>query len=170
MKNNKLIQAECNLDVVAAMLCLAVLIAITFAGVIMRYLVNRPIVWQEEVQLALVLWMIFLGGSAVFRAKSHVAIDIFVDLFPDLIRKAVRVLVFLVVLSILFFMAYNGAMMVKQFFAQNRYTNMLKIPVAFVYAAIPVGCSLMILNASYEFVSDMFFAEREESGEAGHAD
>ena len=68
-----------NLDLVIAVVSLVILIVVTFGGVIMRYFINAPLVWAEEVQLWTFLWMTFFGGGAAFRYGIHVAVEMVVD-------------------------------------------------------------------------------------------
>lgn len=59
------------------------LVAVTFCGAIMRYAFNSPFAWQEEVQLMLIVWIVFFGGRYAFAAGNHCAIDVVVELFPQ---------------------------------------------------------------------------------------
>lgn len=64
---NKILHILSNVDVYVSCLCLITLIGITFLGVICRYVIGQPFTWLEEVQLALLTWIGFLGASAAFR-------------------------------------------------------------------------------------------------------
>ena len=68
MKKNPLMKILCNLDLFIASIAMVVLTLVTAAGVVMRYIVKNPILWQEEVQAFCQVWMIFLGASVAFRA------------------------------------------------------------------------------------------------------
>ena len=56
-----------NLDIIVAGIALIVLIALTFAGVVMRYIIGQPFTWLEEVQLFCMVWIVFAAGGAAFR-------------------------------------------------------------------------------------------------------
>ncbi len=135
-----------NLDLYIAMLCLAILIIITFAGVIMRYCFSQPILWQEEVQMALIIWTVFLGGSAAFRQGNQVAMEILVDALPPRAKAVAEVFIFLVVTVVLAFLGLKGGELVQQFADTARSTNILHVPTQYIYCIIPVGCLLMIVN------------------------
>lgn len=144
MKN--IIHKILSLDLVISGIALIILVILTFLGSLMRYIVNRPIIWQEEVQIGLAIWVIFFGASAAFRYSNHIAIDMIVDMFPKNIQKIIEVLIAIVTISVLFFMLINGKNLVLQFIKTNRSTNILHIPSQFIYSAIPLGCFLMIIN------------------------
>ena len=71
----KWIQKLRQIDIGISVIALVLLIAVTFAGVIFRYVFSKPFSWQEEVQLALIIWVIFFGARYAFETFSHVAID-----------------------------------------------------------------------------------------------
>ena len=66
-----------NIDVVIASAAMVLLVALTFSGVIARYVVGRPFGWIEEVQAALIVWVIFGAAGAAYRTANHAAIEIF---------------------------------------------------------------------------------------------
>lgn len=144
MKN--IIHKILSLDLVISGIALIVLIILTFLGSLMRYIINKPIIWQEEVQIGLAIWVIFFGASAAFRYSNHIAIDMIVDMFPKNIQKIIEVLIAIIIISVLLFMLINGKNLVLQFIKTNRSTNILHIPSQYIYSAIPIGCFLMIIN------------------------
>ena len=90
-----------KIEVAVASLVLLVLICVTFFGVLMRYIFNNPFTWEEELQLACMVWITFLAAPAAFRTKSHVAIEILVDALPKSLRKIVELLIPVVVYAVL---------------------------------------------------------------------
>lgn len=135
-----------EIDIIIAILSSVIVIAVTLLGVVMRFVVNQPLAWVEEVQMSFIVWITFLGGSAAFRYKSHIAVEIFVDLFNEKIQKAVYILTSVIVLAILVFLTICGCQIVRQYAEMKRVTDILKIPYAFVYSAVPAGCALMLVN------------------------
>ena len=141
-------------------LSLVILVLVTFAGVIFRYFLNNPIIWEEEIQLMMITWTIYFGASAAFRSGGHIAIDMIVDLFPEKVQKIFDILIFAVTTGVIVFLMLNGAALVNQFIRTNRVTNILHIPSQYVYTAIPAGCALMIVSNTMYFVMKMFHPDR----------
>ena len=146
----------CNLDFIIAGIALAGLVLLTVLGVVMRYFLNNPITWLEEVQMMMIVWLTMYGGSAVFRLRGHIAIEVIVDLCPPRVQKIIHGVVFLVVLGVLAFVAWNGALLAAQLYANERVTGVLSIPYAFIYSAVPIGCALMMVNFVIAEISDVF--------------
>lgn len=165
MKGNKLLNRILGIDYVLASISLAVLIIVTFAGVIFRYFLNSPLIWEEEIQLALSTWAIYFGAAAAFRRGSHIAIDMIVDMLPAGLQKVMDVLIFIVTTLVLVFLMKNGGALVAQFVRTNRVTNILHIPSQYIYAVIPVGCALMIISNTVYFVRELLGLEQEGDDE-----
>lgn len=65
-------------EVISAALLFVVLI-VTLAGVFMRYVVNRPIGWSDELGMVLIVWCVLLTDAFVLRDNEHVAFDMLWD-------------------------------------------------------------------------------------------
>jgi C4-dicarboxylate transporter, DctQ subunit len=132
-----------NFDTIAAGIALVLLVFITFFGVIMRYVMSSPFAWEEEVQLALIIWVVFFGGRYAFIAGNHPAIDMIVNLFPVRSRKITAVLITVASIVLLLYTGFQGWKYVLQMYLNHRVTNMIHIPYALIYIALPLGCLLM---------------------------
>ena len=139
-------------DLYLACLSLALLVTITIAGVLMRYIVNRPFGWMEEVQLWSFVWSVFLGASAVARHGGHIAIDAFIGLFPGFLRRMASALIQIIIMATLCFFGYYALRHVMQMHSTGRATNILTIPYSLIYAVVPLSCLLMILTALHRLL------------------
>lgn len=153
--DNKYLKALCNADVLAASAALVLLVGVTFLGVIMRYCLGDPFVWQEEVQLALIIWVVFLGGRYAFVCGNHAAIDVIVEMFPKKVQAVLSVLIAAAVAVVLIYVGYQGIRYIMQMMRYNRVTNILKIPYSFIYLPLPVGCVTMALQVCLNTYRDL---------------
>ncbi len=149
-------------DIIIAAIALIVLIASTFLGVIMRYFLNDPFIWLQEVQLWCFTWIVFFGGGAAFRAGAHVRIEVIVDRLPPVWRKVIHVFGYFTVMAILSYFMIYGAKLIVQLIQTERTTNILDIPYPIIYSAFPVGCGLMMVNYTVVTLSSLFKEKREE--------
>ncbi|MDO4866975.1 MAG: TRAP transporter small permease [Clostridia bacterium] len=137
----------CNLDLFIASIAMVVLTLVTASGVIMRYVLKSPILWQEEVQAFCQVWMIFLGASVAFRAGSIVAIEMFMDALPEKGQKIMGYVIDMIVLFVLSFLMVKSHAYVSQVFGQSgRPTPILRIPYTVIYGVAPYGCALMMIS------------------------
>lgn len=164
MKNNKAMKVLGNLDLGLGCVLAAFLILLTFAGVLMRYIMRSPITWQEEVQMLLFLWITFLGGSAAFRTGGHIAIEILVDSLPKKIGALVEKVGVLVQLTILGYLFMQELAYYNQLVSTNKVTNLLRIPFAYAYLVVPVGGALMIISMLF-YAYKVYFGKKNEAKE-----
>ena len=152
----KIVNGALKLDVLISGLALVSLISVTFFGVFARYLFNSPFVWLEEVQMALILWTVFLGGSAAVRNKGHVAIEFIVEFLPKSIQKIIDVIIFFIVAYVMYFVAKNSLSFISQYAASGRVTNLLHIPLKYIYLSCPLGCALIVVNYFFLTLESLF--------------
>ena len=137
----------CNLDLFIAAVAMVVLTLVTAAGVVMRYVLKTPLLWQEEVQAFCQVWMIFLGASVAFRAGSIVAIEMFVDSLPEKGQRIMGYVIDMIVLFVLSFLMVKSHAYIQQVFGQSgRPTPILRIPYTVIYGVAPYGCALMMVS------------------------
>ncbi|MFQ9703894.1 MAG: TRAP transporter small permease [Enterocloster clostridioformis] len=134
---------------------LAGLIAFTFVGVPMRYLMSHPFTWEEELQLACMVWITFLAAPAAFRSKSHVAIEIVVDALPAGLRRAAEVLIAVVVYVVLIYFLLRSHNFIAVMLKTNRKTPILMIPYSWIYSIAPVSIVLMLISYTEEKIEEL---------------
>ena len=151
-KENKASAILMNLDIVVASIILAILIVLTFLGVVWRYIFNAPFTWLEEVQTSCMVWIVFAGAGAAFRSGNHVAIEMIVDLMPKSMQKIMEILISIVVVVVIGYL----------FMKSGRSTSMLKIPYSWVYGIAIISYFDMIISYFYA----LFHGVKSEAKEA----
>jgi TRAP-type C4-dicarboxylate transport system permease small subunit len=123
---------------------LAIMTIVTFIAVCSRYSFHYPLPWSEEVVRFLFVWTTFVGASVAVRYGSHVGINVLTDRLPVSSKKPVAVIGALLGVSfciVLFNMGY------MQMIAQsNQESAVLRLNMAYVYLAVPVGSVLMAIS------------------------
>ena len=153
-----------KVEVAGASLVLEGLIAFTFVGVPMRYLMSHPFTWEEELQLACMVWITFLAAPAAFRSKSHVAIEIVVDALPAGLRKVAEVLIAVIVYAVLIYFLFRSRNFIEVMLKTNRKTPILMIPYSWIYSIAPVSIVLMLISYTEEKLKELreLFGGRKE--------
>lgn len=135
-----------QIDMMISVIALIVLICITFIGVVFRYVLGTPFSWLEEVQLALIIWIVFCGGRYAFETNSHVAIDMIYDMFPNKGKKVLLMIIAVVVTVVLAFVCFYSIDYIKIMFQYSISTSILSVPCGILYIPIPVSCILMMIQ------------------------
>ncbi|KLN46717.1 hypothetical protein AAY77_06460, partial [Providencia rettgeri] len=69
-------------DIVAS-LAVAAIVIITILAVFMRWLLNDPLMWSEEVLIICYIWLVMIGAASAAGKRMHVSIDAITSLFPE---------------------------------------------------------------------------------------
>lgn len=146
MKGNSKIRSVLgNIDTIIACVVLAVLVVLTFAGVIFRYVMSQPFTWLEEVQTSCMVWIVFAAAGPAFRAGNQVAIEMVYDMFPNVGKKVLNIFISVVVVIVLAYLFYQSIGFINIFLQSGRSTPMLKIPYWLIYGIAPLSYIDMVI-------------------------
>jgi TRAP-type C4-dicarboxylate transport system permease small subunit len=151
-KENKILTILRNLDIIVASVVLVILIILTSAGVVFRYIVGSPFTWLEEVQLACMVWIVFAAGGAAFSTGNHVVIEMVVDLLPQKAQIVVGWLISIVVVITLGYLFKQSLGFLEIFMRSGRSTPMLHIPYLYIYAIAPISFVVMVVSWFYSII------------------
>lgn len=113
------------------------MLTVITVGIISRYLIHRPIIWEYEACIALFIWCTFLGAATCFRDKQHIAFQMLTEALPAAPRKAIMVFKNLLIMAILALGTYFGFLVVQSTYFIEYQT--IPFSQGFSYAALPVG-------------------------------
>ena len=148
-----------NIDVGIASLAMCILVTLTFTGVIFRYILGSPFAWIEEVQAALIVWVIFGAAGAAFRTANHAAIEIYYEFFPKAMKIVVNLLILAVSVVTLAFLGYLSIQYMNVFRTSGRTTAVLHMSYIMIYSIVPLSCAWQIFN--YILVNFLHYSEQE---------
>lgn len=154
-KKPSILKIWANLDLIIAGIAVTILIAVTFVGIIMRYIFGSPFAWLEEITSFCFLWSVLLGACAAFRTGSHVSIEIIVDRLPKVSQRIMKVVIAVITGALLIYLTYQGVIYVGTVSAAKRMTGLVRIPYSLIYGIMPVTSFLMLINMIYAFVKDV---------------
>ncbi len=110
-----------------------------------RFFTNSPSSFTDELARYLMIWLGILGAAYVTGKNEHVAINFFVKKFSEKLQKLISSLISISVLCFAFFgMLIGGSRLVYITTNLEQYSPSLKIPLAVVYAIVPVSGLLII--------------------------
>ena len=64
-------------EIPAALLVVAEIVTL-FAGIVARYIVQKPLIWSDELASILFLWLAMLGSVVAFRRSEHMRMTVVV--------------------------------------------------------------------------------------------
>ncbi|MCY7307014.1 MAG: TRAP transporter small permease [Rhodoferax sp.] len=131
------------LEVVCAGL-LACMVILLFIQVVSRYGLHNPPDWTEELARTVFVYLTFVGGALAVARNAHLKVDSAVKLLPDNVQPWIRLLTNLIAIVFLGYVLYYSSIMLPRL-AFQPLTALPFLSKAWFFAAVPVGCSLMLL-------------------------
>ncbi len=115
--------------------------------VVMRYFLNRPIIWVTEIGETSLLFITFLGAAWLLKKEEHVKMDLVLSrlgprtqVLINIVTSAIGAIIFLVI-------TWYGVKVTWEHFQKGTYqTSLLEIPNAYVLFIIPVGSILLFIQ------------------------
>lgn len=136
-----------NIEYGSLIVALAVMVAVIFAQVVMRYVFNNSLSWSEEFARYLFVWFSWLGVSAGVKDKEHLKVEMLSDALTKRgflkAKEVMNIIVTLVWLATTLIVAYYGIQVVQIQMTLNVVTPAMRLPVWIGYFAIPF-CSFVV--------------------------
>lgn len=115
----------------------AVLITLTIVQVFMRYVLNNPIMWADELMRLLMIWGTLLGcGLAIYYSK-HISMDFVVEKFPKNVRKILHIIVWVLIIGFSVFYVYKGSLIAIG--NKNTVLTALNLSKLYYFGSIPIS-------------------------------
>ena len=126
------------------MVTFAVMAIVLTVQIFMRYVVNMPLIWSEELARYLFVWATFVGASYGVRNKIHISMELLYVRFPRKLKLAVTLITTTVsILVFAYLIPYGIDTVSTQWYIES---SAMQIPMSFVFAAVPFGCFIVILR------------------------
>lgn len=127
---------------------LAIASVLTITQVFFRYALNDSIFWAEEAILYLIISMSFLCTSLGIRKESHITVDVLKSCIPKRLKPTFNLVA--AILGIVFAgsLLYFGGSLFLTTLARGQLSPALRIPIASIYAFIPITAMLQMVRYS----------------------
>lgn len=140
------------LDLVLAVVSsflLIVMVAVLTWQVFSRYALNSPSTFSEEMLRYGVIWLSMLGAAYATGQSSHMMVDFFREKTQGKLRDTLELCVPIAfIIFSIFVLIYGGILGMQN--AQNQYSPVLRIPMAYIYLSLPVSGIFMLI---YSFLN-----------------
>lgn len=148
----KLISIYNKLEEYFLVYSMILMVVVVFIQVIARYVLNNSLSWSEELVRYLFIWQVWLGASLGMRINEHIRVDMFVKKLPDLAQRVLDLFIILLLLWFYGFLIQYGFLYLQSVIAKNMTSTALQLPLAYVYASLPLGSVVIALRYVALFV------------------
>ncbi len=125
-------------------LVLGAMTVLVFGSVVLRYVLNSPVTWSDELAALLFAWTTFVGAYVASRSRSHIAIDTLVIFLPPIVRRCLAKCVDGCVILLLALFVWQGVKMTMTTWSLE--LPAMEISRGYLYLAFPVGAGLMAIG------------------------
>lgn len=156
-------EAKSHSAVVAALLALAkaliivisvVMILVTLAQVVFRYVIAAPLPWSEELARYCFVWIVFLGAAVGLSRGIHLGVDLLVNVMPAAIRRGVDALTSVLIAAFAATVIYASLPVLNMNVLQR--SPALGAQMTYIYIAIPISMGLIFLICAERVLRYLF--------------
>jgi TRAP-type C4-dicarboxylate transport system permease small subunit len=145
-KAEKVIDWVTDLGAAMGGILTAIMTLIVTYAVVLRYLLNRPIGWSEEISVYLMIWAVFLGTAYTLKEDAHIGVDLLMKKIPEKMRPWFLLFHYAVGILFLSVLFYKGIQMVDLSFVLDTRSMAIDFPLYISYLAVPFGSALLVLQ------------------------
>ncbi|MCO5163933.1 MAG: TRAP transporter small permease [Mesorhizobium sp.] len=140
--------AVAKLSIIAISL---VMILVTLAQVVFRYVIAAPLPWSEELARYCFVWIVFLGGAVGLARGVHLGLDLFVNMLPHKVRRALDAVTNAVIACFAATVIYASYPVINMNMFQR--SPALGVQMSWIYVAIPISMALIFLISVERLIS-----------------
>jgi len=136
---------------------MAVIVAILFYAVVMRYVFHIPPGWSIELSRYMFLWMVMLSVIVVTREQSHIQITLVLNYLPERAKFVWLNILRILMIGFCLILIHQGLAIYP--IVSEASSPALDISMGWLYLSVPVGGTLMgiyILESIVASVIDRF--------------
>ena len=140
-------------------------VVVSLYGVFMRYVLNAPPAWVNEIFELLFVWAIFIGFGMALKENRHIQVDIIFDRLSYTWKRIVSGFANIVGGCFAFFLAYSSIELITLTKEQGIKTIDVGMPLWITYLILPIGMSLLGLYFFVKSIRAFKGEKRELAGE-----
>lgn len=130
-----------------------VMVIAFFYQIVLRFIFESGNPWAEELTRYTLIWMSMLGSAVATRRGRNMDVDFVVKRMPKTMKTINSIITKALIIGFLLVIIIYGVNLVSITFKQL--SSGLRIPMAYMYASVPVGGFLMLLFTIEVIINDI---------------
>ncbi|SKA27016.1 TRAP transporter small permease [Consotaella salsifontis] len=118
------------------------LVLVILAQIVFRYFIGSSLSWADEGARYLFVWLVYLSGVLAAREGLNITFEMILEALPRPVWLVLFVASNIVVCAFLALAVWLG---IEATAEMRQVSSILRIPMKYVYLAIPIGCFGMFL-------------------------
>jgi TRAP-type C4-dicarboxylate transport system permease small subunit len=153
-----------HLEEIFISVMMAYFVTATILQVVFRFVLRMPASWTEETAKYAFIWMTFVGSSLGAKNIAHIRVDMLENALKGVSKTAINLFCQFVFLFFAIVLTVVGINILISLTERPQLSPALKIPMQWVYAALPVGMglsSIRIIRNLVKQISGLAKAKKE---------
>ena len=142
-QNSRILTALLGVAKLSLIAISVLMIVVTLAQVIFRYVIAAPLPWSEELARYCFVWIVFLGGAIGLSRGIHLGVDLFVNLLPERFRVGIEILSNVLISCFAASVIFASYPVISMNMMQH--SPALGVKMSWIYIAIPISMGLIFL-------------------------
>lgn len=139
--------ATLNIFALLSALLLAFIMLSICLEVVMRYFLNRPLVWVIEMSEYALLYITFLGTAWLLRREGHVTVDVLLVRLNPKSQAALGLFSSIIGIAISLVLIWYGSEVAWDHYQRGIFKpTVLQFPTAPILAIIPIGSIILAMQ------------------------
>lgn len=138
---------------------LGIMSVVIIYQVFSRFFLGLPLPWSEELARYLMAYTIFAGAALALRQQKMIAVEFISERLTWKTRRILKTIVNIICIIFFILLFFKGFEMMERVHLQV--SGAMRIPMSIPYASIPVGSTLLTMNA-IAVIIEMYTKEPEE--------
>jgi len=129
-----------------------IMVGVIFAQIVTRA-VGASLPWSEELARYVMAYAVFIGASIAAKEGAHIGIIALVHALPQPFKKFMKVFAMFAAFVFSVLLVYLSLIILQFLLNLGQLSPAMRIPMWMVYAALPLGATLMsirFLQATYK--------------------
>ncbi|MBF4501376.1 TRAP transporter small permease [Savagea sp. SN6] len=135
-----------------AMLFGAVILLTLSLGVLYRYILEKPLIWSDELALFSLAWITFIGGSMGIKKKVSPSVSMLTDALHGKTKKIVELISLGLLLAFIGFMLWISIGWLTSPNIAVQQLSTLKWPKVYAYLCIPISFTFMFIHVLSQWI------------------
>lgn len=127
------------------------LLVLMLTNAVARYIFDFPIIWSDEVNNFLFIWIGFLSCAYIMGEDKHMRVTAIVERLPQRVQAVIRII--MDVIMIVVFLYYLPPFF--KLMGKVTYSGLLRLPLKYIYAILPLSFSLMAIHIVNNIVNEL---------------
>jgi TRAP-type C4-dicarboxylate transport system permease small subunit len=137
-----------KIEIVCAIMLFGFIVASIALQVCVRYTLNKPFKWPEELAALLLIYLTFLTADIVYKDRAHISIDYFVSFLPERWKRVVAIVIYAGICVFLITIIPTSIKLLKMQYGHIT-AAVITLPKSYWSLPVPIAFSSMLLTTLY---------------------